>query len=169
MHETGQHFPQQIRAGRGELAGSDSGTFDHFTEAIVGRPGASRTDYQTSEDDTDTVAGVSSHRGGLGYFGYSYYEDSTDTLRAVQIDNGSGCVEPAASTAQDRSYAPLSRPLLIYVSDKSVTKPQVAAFAAFHVDSSAAITSAAGFISLTSSQLTNARAELAELEQRFRR
>ena len=146
--------------------GPDSGTFDLFTEAVVGHPGASRTDYQASEDDT---AGVAAGRGGMGYFGYSYYEDNTDTLRAVRIDNGGGCVEPSASTAQDRSYAPLSRPLFLYVSDNSVTKPQVAAFAAFHVDSSTIIADTAGFIALTSAQLTNARAELADLEQRSRR
>lgn len=160
-------FPDEPLALHGP--GPDSGTFDFFTETVVGRPGASRTDYQASEDDTDTVTGVAAHRGGLGYFGYSYYETNTATLRAVQIDNGQGCIEPSTVTAQDRSYTPLSRPLFLYVSDNSVTKPQVAAFAAFHVDSSTTITDTAGFIALTSAQLTNARAELADLAQRSRR
>lgn len=141
-------------------AGSDSGTFDYFTQAINGEEGASRTDYNPTEDDNVTVQGVSATKGALGYFGYSYLEANSDKVKALAIDGGQGCVEPSAQTAQDGTYAPLSRPLFIYVSDAGLQKPQVVAFADFYLESNADIVEAARFIPLTDEQLATARDEL---------
>ena len=87
--------------------GTDSGTFDYFTDAINGEEGASRTDYSPSENDNNTIQGVQGSAGGMGYFGFSYYEENSDTLTAVEIDSGNGCVAPASESAQDGSYTPL--------------------------------------------------------------
>ena len=94
--------------------GTDSGTFDYFTDVINGEEGASRTDYSPSEDDNVIVQGVAGEEGGLGYFGFSYFEQNQDTLKALEVDGGSGCVAPSAATAQDGTYTPLSRPLYVY-------------------------------------------------------
>ena len=132
---------------RGDLLfgpGTDSGTFDYFTDAINGEEGASRSDYEASEDDNVIVQGVSGTPGAMGYFGYTYYEENSDSLKAVAVDSGSGCVAPSPETAQDGTYAPLSRPLFIYVSNESYAdKPQVAEFVDFYIDNLADITEAA--------------------------
>ncbi len=93
--------------------GTDSGTFDFFTAAINGEEDASRSDYSPSEDDNVTVQGVSGEKGGLGYFGLSYFEQNQDTLKALEVDGGAGCVAPSVATVQDKTYTPLSRPLFI--------------------------------------------------------
>jgi phosphate transport system substrate-binding protein len=146
--------------------GSDSGTFDHFTEHINGEEGASRTDYNSSEDDNVIVRGVSDTNGGMGYFGYTYYEANKDKLRAIKIDGGQGCVEPSPKTAQDETYTPLYRPLFIYVSDAGLKKPQVVAFTEFYLENSADITKIAKFIPLTDSQIKEAQTELADLKSK---
>ncbi|WP_063125218.1 PstS family phosphate ABC transporter substrate-binding protein, partial [Nocardia arizonensis] len=143
-------------------ADTESGTFDYFTQVINGREGAGRTDYTPSGDDNVTVGGVAAAKGALGYFGYSYYEDNTDKLRAVQIDSGKGCVAPSVPTAQDGSYTPLARPLFIYLTDIALKKPQVEKFAEFYIDNNAKIVEAARFIPMTSPQISRARAELAD-------
>ena len=101
-------------------AGTDSGTFDYFTGAINGDEGASRSDFSATEDDNVTVQGVSGDRGALGYFGFSYYEENQDKLKALEVDGGGGCVAPSVATAQDGSYTPLSRPLFMYVKTSSL-------------------------------------------------
>ncbi|HXF73407.1 MAG TPA: PstS family phosphate ABC transporter substrate-binding protein [Actinomycetota bacterium] len=108
--------------------GTDSGTFDYFTDVIVGEEGASRSDYTASEDDNVLVRGVEGDEGALGYFGYAYYEQNRDGLRVLAIDGGDGCVEPTRETIQSGEYAPLSRPLFVYVSEAALSKPQVVAF-----------------------------------------
>ena len=87
---------------------------------INGEEGASRTDYEATEDDNVTVQGVSGTAGAMGYFGYSYYEENQDNLKALEVDSGTGCVAPSPETAQDGTYTPLSRPLFIYVANKSL-------------------------------------------------
>ena len=114
--------------------GTDSGTFDYFTDAINGEEDASRTDYSPSEDDNVIVQGVSGEKGGLGYLGFSYYEENQDTLKAVEVDSGDGCVAPSAETAQDGTYTPLSRPLFVYVKTESLAKPEVEAFVQYLLD-----------------------------------
>ena len=95
--------------------GTDSGTFDYFTDVINGEEGASRTDFSASEDDNVIVQGVSGDDGGLGYLGFSYFEENQDTLKALEVDGGQGCVAPTVDAAQDDTYTPLSRPLFMYV------------------------------------------------------
>ncbi|MDX5962020.1 PstS family phosphate ABC transporter substrate-binding protein [Rhodococcus opacus] len=144
-------------------AGSDSGTFDYFAQAVNGEEGASRTDYNPTEDDNITVQGVAATRGALGYFGYSYLEANADKVKGVAIDGGNGCVSPSAETARDGSYTPLSRELFIYVSDAALQKPQVVSFADFYLRSNAEIVEAAGFIPLTDDQIKVALNQLDEL------
>jgi len=145
-------------------AGTDSGTFDYFTDAINGEEGASRTDYNPTEDDNVTVQGVSGSKGALGYFGFSYYEENMDKLNAVQIDGGNGCVGPSSVTAQNGTYAPLSRPLFIYVSKQAVeANANVLAFVDFYVDNDDAITERALFVPLSEEQKAAARAAADEL------
>ena len=142
--------------------GSDSGTFDYFTDEINGEEGASRTDYESSEDDNVIVQGVAGTPGALGYFGYTYYEENADELKALQIDSGAGCVAPSAETAQDGSYAPLARPLFIYVSNKSYAdKGAVKEYVDFYVDNLAEIAEAAKFIPLNDEQYTATKDALA--------
>jgi phosphate transport system substrate-binding protein len=145
-------------------AGTDSGTFDYFTDVINGEEGASRSDYNATEDDNTTVQGVSGSKGALGYFGFSYYEENADSLKAVQIDNGDGCVEPSVETAQSGEYAPLSRPLFVYVADKAYAdKPQVAAFVDFYVENITDIAGLAKFVPLNDDQAATSKDELASL------
>jgi phosphate transport system substrate-binding protein len=114
-------------------AGSDSGTFDYFTEAIVGKKKASRPDYTQSEDDNVLVQGVAGEPNGLGYFGLAYYLENQSKLKLVKIDNGSGGVAPSIETVNNGTYAPLSRPLFIYVNKKALDRPEVAAFVDFYL------------------------------------
>ncbi|NKX86646.1 PstS family phosphate ABC transporter substrate-binding protein [Nocardia coubleae] len=145
-------------------AGPDSGTFDYFTGVINGKEGDSRKDYNPTEDDNITVQGVAGAKGGLGYFGFSYFEENESKLKAVQIDGGNGCVAPSVEAAQDGTYKPLARPLFIYVSDTGVKKPQVEKFAEFYIDRNDAIVEAAKFVPLTDAQKDKTRAALADLK-----
>ncbi len=141
-------------------AGTDSGTFDYFTDVINGEEGASRTDYSASEDDNVTVQGVSGSKGGLGYFGFSYFEENQDTLKAVEIDNGSGCVEPSVETAQAGDYEPLSRPLFVYVKTESLERDEVADFLTYMLDNETTIAEQAQFVPLNEDQLADAEQKL---------
>ena len=140
--------------------GTDSGTFDYFTGVINGEEGASRSDYGASEDDNTIVTGVAGEKGGLGYFGFSYFEENQDKLNAVEIDGGDGCVKPSVGTAQDGTYQPLSRPLFIYVKKDALTRPEVEAFLRYILDNESAIADAAQFVPLTDEQLTKAKTDL---------
>jgi len=131
--------------------GTDSGTFDYFTEAINGEGGASRGDYTASEDDNVIVQGVTSDTGGIGYLGYAYYEENQDALKVVEIENSDGtCVAPSREVIADGSYNPLSRPLFFYVKlDSYETKPQVKAFVDFQVDpANADLVAETGYVGL---------------------
>ncbi len=145
-------------------AGPDSGTFDYFTGVINGKEGDSRKDYNPTEDDNITVQGVAGAKGGLGYFGFSYFEENEAKLKAVQIDGGNGCVAPSVKAAQDGTYTPLARPLFIYPSDMGVKKPQVEKFVEFYIDRNDAIVEAARFVPLTDAQKDKARAALEALK-----
>ena len=142
-------------------AGTDSGTFDYFTGVIVGEEGASRTDYNASEDDNVTVQGVAGERGGLGYFGFSYFEENTDRLKALEVDGGSGCVAPSVATAQDGTYAPLSRPLFVYVKRSSFDDDEnVRDFVAYMLDNEQTIAAEARFVPLSDAQLAEQQSKL---------
>ena len=140
--------------------GTDSGTFDFFTEQIVGEEGSSRSDYSASEDDNVTVQGVAGERGALGYFGLSYFEQNQDKLKAVAINAGDGCVRPSLETAQTGEYKPLSRPLFIYAKKESFERPEVEAFIEFLIENEREIAKDALVIPLTSGQVQTAREEL---------
>ena len=141
--------------------GTDSGTFDYFTDEINGEEGASRSDYSASENDNVIVQGVSGDKGALGYFGFSYFEENMDTLKALEIDAGDGCVAPSVETAQDGSYKPLSRPLFIYVKKESLAKPEVKGFLDYIVENEKSIAEASQFVPLTDAQLEKAKSDLA--------
>jgi phosphate transport system substrate-binding protein len=142
-------------------AGTDSGTFDYFTDAINGEEGASRADYSATEDDNVTVQGVSGDRGALGYFGFSYFEENQDRLEALEVDGGGGCVAPSVETAQDESYTPLSRPLFVYVNQGSFDDNEdVRNFVRFMLDNNQSIAEAAQFVPLSEQQLAEEQAKL---------
>jgi phosphate transport system substrate-binding protein len=142
--------------------GPDSGTFDYFTDEVVGEEGASREDYTPSEDDNVLVQGVSGDENALGYFGYAYYVPNTDKLKALGVDGGEGCVEPTEETIEGGEYTPLSRPLYIYVSNTSLEKEHVRAFAEFYLDSVNDVLSDVGYIALPDADLQASRDALTE-------
>jgi phosphate transport system substrate-binding protein len=144
-------------------AGTDSGTFDYFTDVINGEEGASRTDFSATEDDNVTVQGVSGDRGALGYFGFSYFEQNQDTLKALEVDGGSGCVAPSVESAQDGTYTPLSRPLFVYAKRTSFDERQeVRDFIRFMFDNNESIATEAQFVPLSQEQIDEGLATLEE-------
>jgi phosphate transport system substrate-binding protein len=129
--------------------GTDSGTFDYFTEVINGSARASRSDYTASEDDNVLVQGISGDKDALGYFGYAYYVENPGKLKAVAVDGGSGCVLPSDATIRSEEYSPLSRPLFIYVKKASLERPEVKAFLQFFMESGNDLVDEVGYIPLT--------------------
>lgn len=128
--------------------GSDSGTFEYFTEEVVGEKGAIRTDYTASEDDNVLVNGVAGEKNGMGFFGYAYYVENKDKLKVVPIDNGSGPVEPNEETVKSGAYAPLSRPLFMYVRSESLKKAEVKAFLEFYLKEGTKVIPSVGYVPL---------------------
>ncbi len=132
--------------------GVDSGTYDYFTQAIVGKEHASRGDFTASEDDNVLVQGVSTDKNALGFFGFAYYESNADKLRLVPVDdeneaNGAGAILPSLQTVADGTYQPLSRPVFIYISKAAIdARPEVQAFAEFYVKHAATLTKEVGYI-----------------------
>lgn len=114
-------------------AGADSGTFDYFTEAIVGKAKSSRGDFTASEDDNVLVQGIATDKYSLGFFGFAYYTENKKKVNAAAIDNGKGGVIPSAETVENGSYQPLSRPIFIYVNAKAADKPEVNEFVNFYM------------------------------------
>ncbi len=144
--------------------GTDSGTFDFFTEAINGEEGQQRTDYNNvGEDDNQTVRGVQGSEGGMGYFGLSFIKENEGKLKAAEVDGGQGCVAPSNETVQDGSYAPLGRPLFIYPSDKAVKRPEVKAFLEFYVENAQMLAEQALFVPLTDEQKSEAQQKIESL------
>ncbi|MGP3956319.1 phosphate ABC transporter substrate-binding protein PstS family protein [Nonomuraea sp. 3N208] len=144
--------------------GTDSGTFDYFTDEINGEEGASRKDYSPSEDDNVTVQGVGGSKGGLGYFGFTYFEENAAKLKAVEIDSGNGCVAPSAETAQNGTYTPLARPLFIYPSTTAAKRPEVAAFLEYYVANVNKIATDAKYIPLNTEQESKLKTDLSTLK-----
>ena len=125
---------------------TDSGTFDYFTEEIVGEAQASRSDYTASADDNVLVQGIGGDRHSLGYFGYAYYSENEDKLKLVAVDAGEGCVTPTAAAIESGEYKPLSRPLFIYVNKKSLERSEVRAFVEFYMEEGAELTREVGYV-----------------------
>ena len=140
--------------------GTDSGTFDFFTDVINGEEGVSREDYSPSEDDNVLVQGVAGESGGLGYFGHSYYEQNKDKLNLVKVDDGGGCVEPTTETIQSGEYKPLSRPLFMYPSAKAMKRPEVKAFLDYVNGNYQAIADASQIVPMSSDQASKAKSAL---------
>jgi phosphate transport system substrate-binding protein len=136
-------------------AGSDSGTFDYFTDEINGDEGAIRTDYNPSEDDNVTIVGVEGDVGAVGFLGLSYVLENEGRISALDIDSGNGCVAPSAETVIDGSYVPLGRPLFVYFKAESLERPEVGAFAQYYADNQETITETALFIPLSEEQAAN--------------
>jgi phosphate transport system substrate-binding protein len=132
--------------------GTNSGTFDYFTEEIVGETGASRADYTASEDDNVLVQGVEGDANSIGYFGYAYYKENAERVKVVGVDNGGGCVVPTEETVKGGSYAPLSRPLFIYVSNAALQRPEVRAFVEYYLTNAAELVPQVGYIPLDANQ-----------------
>lgn len=144
-------------------ADTDSGTFDYFTEAIMGEGGASRDDYTASADDNVLVVGVAGDEASLGYFGFAYFDENRERLDAVEIDNGDGCVAPTMETIEDGSYAPLSRPMFIYTKPAAIQRPEVAAFLRFWMENSAALVPEVGYVPLSAEEYQANLSTIAEL------
>lgn len=134
-------------------AGVDSGTYDYFTQAIVGKEHASRGDYTSSEDDNVLVQGVARDELALGFFGLAYYEENRERLKALRVDdakvdNGDGPVQPSAETVRNGTYQPLSRPLFLYVSTHALERPEVARFTRFFVEHAKILSGEVGYVPL---------------------
>ena len=138
--------------------GADSGTFDYFTKKINGEEGASRADYTPSEDDNVLVQGVSNDKGAMGYFGLSYYLENQDAIKALAIDAGKGAVAPSTETVLDGTYAPLSRPIYIYVSTEAAATPHVKEFVEYYLTNAEALVPETGSVPLTAEGYEDAMA-----------
>ncbi|MGV3538364.1 MAG: PstS family phosphate ABC transporter substrate-binding protein [Rufibacter sp.] len=148
-------------------AGVESGTYDYFTEAIVGKSHASRGDFTASEDDNVLVQGVSTDKNALGFFGYAYYLENKGKLKAIAIDdqndaNGKGAILPSVETVKNGTYAPLSRPLFIYVNSKAVARPEVVKFINFYLDNASALSSEVGYIPMPEQEIQKQKQKFGE-------
>jgi len=141
--------------------GTDSGTFEYFTEAINGKAGDTRKDYTPSEDDNVLVQGIAGDKYAMGYFGYAYYEENQDKLKVLAIDNGKGAVTPTTATIMDGSYAPLSRPLFMYVSKKSLENAHVKSFVNYFLTEGTKLITSVGYVPLKD---TEYQVELAKIK-----
>ena len=138
--------------------GVESGTYDYFTEAIVGKSHSSRGDYTASEDDNVLVQGIKSDKNALGFFGLAYYVENTDKLKLVGIDdkddtNGKGPILPSEETVKNKTYSPLGRPLFIYVSNKASVRPEVQKFVHFYLENTKTLASEVGYVPMTDEEI----------------
>jgi phosphate transport system substrate-binding protein len=141
--------------------GTESGTYDYFTEMVLGTKAEQRTkDVQTSADDNQIVTGIEGTAGALGYVGFAFADSQKDKLKILAVDGGNGCVRPGVSTIADGSYRPLSRPLFMYPDTESLKKPEVRAFIKYVLDNNRKIVTAADYVPLTDELLTKAKANL---------
>ena len=152
-------------------AGVDSGTFDYFTEAIVGKAKSSRGDYTSSEDDNVLVQGISGDELALGYFGLAYYEENQAKLRALPVDagDGRGPIAPSKDTVRTNDYRPLSRPLFVYVARSAFDRPEVKAFVDYYLTNATRLVSEVGYVPLTGAEyaLVTTRAQQKHLGTMF--
>ena len=141
---------------------TDSGTFDYFTEEIMGEAQLSRPDYTASADDNVLVQGIAGGRYSLGYFGYAYYAENQDKIKLVAVDSGNGCITPSSETIENGTYSPLARPLFIYVSKQSMERPEVKTFVEFYLDNAAELATEVGYIRLGEAEYASNRALITE-------
>jgi phosphate transport system substrate-binding protein len=147
--------------------GTASGTFDYFTEAIVGESGSSRGDFMPSEDDHVLVQGVAGDKGALGFFGLAYYLENQDKLKLIGVDNGTDVVKPNMETVKSGSYSPLSRPIFIYVSSEAVKKPEVVNFVNFYLENASELVPDVGYIPLPDENYANLKTAFAEFVNEY--
>jgi phosphate transport system substrate-binding protein len=144
--------------------GTDSGTFDYFTEVIVGKAKSSRSDYSPSEDDNVLVTGVAGDKFALGYFGFAYYEENKTRLKLLGVDNGDGkCLKPSLESVRDNSYKPLSRPLYIYVTKKALARPEVREFMTFYLEHAGKLSEEVGYVPLPTAEAQASQIQLKEV------
>ena len=144
--------------------GTDSGTFDYFTETVNGKSGRSRPDYTASEDDNTLVQGIAGDLHSLGYFGFAYYVANMSKLKLVAIDSGNGPIEPSPITINDGSYSPLSRPIFIYVNKDAMKRPEVNTFIKFYIANAGVLASEVGYIPLPDKVYEGAMKRVLRLE-----
>ncbi len=132
--------------------GVASGTYDYFTEAIVGKSGSSRGDFTASEDDNVLVQGIAGDKYGLGFFGLAYFEENQNKLKLVAVDGGQGAVLPSLETVSNNSYTPLSRPMFIYVNSTAIERSEVIEFVRFYLDNTGELTKEVGYVPLPESE-----------------
>lgn len=140
--------------------GIASGTYDYFTEAVVGESGSSRGDYTASEDDNVLVQGIAGDKNGLGFFGLAYYEESKNKLKLIGVRSGGAAVWPSEETIKNGTYTPLSRPVFIYVTDAAIKQPHVSAFVNFYLDNASVLVPDVGYIPLTDQEYQTEKAKL---------
>jgi phosphate transport system substrate-binding protein len=146
-------------------AGVESGTYDYFTEAIVGKAHSSRGDYTGSEDDNVLVQGIAGDKFALGFFGLAYYEENKDKLKLVPVDNGTGAITPSMETVMNGTYAPLSRPLFIYVNSVAAKRNEVISFVNFYMDNAPELTKAVGYVPLQPDQYATEKKKFTDFAQ----
>ena len=134
--------------------GVASGTYDYFTEAIVGKSGESRGDFTASEDDNVLVQGIEGDKNSLGFFGLAYYEENKDQLKLIPVDAGKGAISPTLETVKNGTYAPLSRPVFIYVTKKAAQRPEVKSFVQYYLDNASTLVTDVGYIPLQDGEYT---------------
>ncbi len=132
--------------------GTASGTYDYFSEAVCGKKVGTRGDYTASEDDHVLVQGIAGDKNGLGFFGLAYYEENKDKLRLVGVDNGNGAITPTMETVGNGTYAPLSRPIFIYVNSNAKTRTEVSTFVSFYLDNAAELVKDVGYIPMPTAE-----------------
>jgi phosphate transport system substrate-binding protein len=132
--------------------GTDSGTFDYFTEVVNGKEKACRPDFTASEDDNVLVTGIAADKYALGYFGYAYYAENEAKLKLLAIDGGAGPVKPSSQTVRAGEYKPLARPLFIYVAKASLARPEVAAFVRFYLANAESLVREVKYVPVTSEE-----------------
>jgi phosphate transport system substrate-binding protein len=145
--------------------GADSGTFEYFTEAIVGKAKASRGDFTASEDDNVLVQGVAGDKNAIGYFGLAYYEENKDKLKVAPVDGGKGPVVPSFQTVENGTYQPLSRPLFIYISTKSAAKPEIKEFVDYYLKNAQKLVKQAKYIPLPAKAYTLAQERFSKMKK----
>jgi phosphate transport system substrate-binding protein len=147
--------------------GVESGTYDYFTEAVVGKSHSSRGDYTASEDDNVLVQGIKSDKNALGFFGLAYFTENSDKLKLVGVDdgkddNGKGPILPSEETVKNKSYAPLGRPLFIYVSNKAGARKEVQSFVNFYLENTKTLAKDVGYVAMTDEEIAAEKAKFAE-------
>jgi phosphate transport system substrate-binding protein len=159
-------LPEEFLAERMQLfgPGTDSGTFDFFTEVINGKSGQIRNDYiNIGEEDLAAVKGVEGSVRSMGFIPFAYYQEFLGEVKGLAIDNGNGCVEPSIENVLESKFTPLGRPLYLYASDTALARPEVKAFFEFYIDNAAKIAELAGFVPMSEAQITAAKARVLEL------